>query len=126
MQKYLCDHLYRISTDWAKWRIFFCDERVVDFENDDSTYKYYRDHLIGKAPIYTENIFPINPELPGIHDWFCHGSIRQVKVKVFSDNIKLILVQQYYFVLLFHTSYHFPTTVRPNFESDTSAIPITK
>ncbi|XP_014681290.1 PREDICTED: 6-phosphogluconolactonase-like [Priapulus caudatus] len=63
LQKYLCEHLPRISTDWSKWRIFFCDERLVSFEDNDSTYKYYRDNLIGKAPIHTENIFPINPNL---------------------------------------------------------------
>lgn len=27
---------------WAKWHVYFCDERLVGFDNDDSTYKLYK------------------------------------------------------------------------------------
>lgn len=27
---------------WGKWHVYFCDERLVPFDNDDSTYKLYK------------------------------------------------------------------------------------
>ena len=35
------------GVEWNKWHVFFCDERLVPFENEDSTYKIYRVILIG-------------------------------------------------------------------------------
>ncbi|XP_013421431.1 6-phosphogluconolactonase [Lingula anatina] len=64
LQKHLCNGLPGETTDWTKWHIFFCDERVVPFDNDDSTYKYYRDNLLGKVPLPKENLVPIDPSLP--------------------------------------------------------------
>lgn len=36
--KYLCEILPNIKTDWTKWTIFFCDERVVKSDSADSTF----------------------------------------------------------------------------------------
>lgn len=38
--KYLCETLPNIKTEWSKWTVFFCDERVVDSSDNDSTFGY--------------------------------------------------------------------------------------
>ena len=30
------------SINWLKWAVFFCDERLVEFEADDSTYGQFK------------------------------------------------------------------------------------
>ena len=42
MAKFLCSGLPSIKTDWARWRLFFCDERLVPAEDADSTWGVYR------------------------------------------------------------------------------------
>lgn len=37
-----------IHTDFNKWLFFFCDERVVPYNDTESTYGQYKLHLIGK------------------------------------------------------------------------------
>ncbi|XP_077982926.1 6-phosphogluconolactonase-like [Glandiceps talaboti] len=49
--------------DWAKWRVFFCDERLVPFDNDDSTYKYFKENMFGKVSIPSDQIFIVDPSL---------------------------------------------------------------
>jgi len=63
MATFLCKALPQISTDWPKWKIFFCDERVVPFDNDDSTFKFYRDNVFNKLPLSQDQIVTINPSL---------------------------------------------------------------
>ena len=53
---FLAVGLPNITTDWTKWRLFFCDERVVPSESPDSTFGAYRKSLIGKVPL-SENQF---------------------------------------------------------------------
>lgn len=48
--KYLCNGLPGISTDWNKWKLFFCDERYVDDSDIDSTFGAYKDLLVKKVP----------------------------------------------------------------------------
>ncbi|XP_049819766.1 6-phosphogluconolactonase [Aethina tumida] len=43
--------LPKITTDFEKWKIFFCDERMVPIENPDSTFGFYKKHLIGAGNI---------------------------------------------------------------------------
>ncbi|XP_066153024.1 6-phosphogluconolactonase [Euwallacea fornicatus] len=43
---FLVDGLPKIKTDFSKWRIFFCDERLVPVDNPDSTYGVYKKQLI--------------------------------------------------------------------------------
>lgn len=59
--------LPNISTDWSKWRFFFCDERVVPFDNGESTYGLYKTGLIGTVPITEDQFIKIDPELSGIY-----------------------------------------------------------
>lgn len=65
--QFLSEGLPTISTDWSKWRFFFCDERVVSFENSESTYGLYKENLIGKVPITEDQFIKINPDLSGIN-----------------------------------------------------------
>ncbi|CAG2231446.1 PGLS [Mytilus edulis] len=61
--KYLCNGLPSSKTDWTKWRIFFCDERHVPYDNSECTYTLYKTGLVDKVGMPPENIFPINPDL---------------------------------------------------------------
>ncbi|ESO84989.1 hypothetical protein LOTGIDRAFT_196232 [Lottia gigantea] len=61
--KFLCGGLQKAETDWSKWKIFFCDERHVPFDNPECTYSIYEKNLTSKINFPKENIFPINPEL---------------------------------------------------------------
>ncbi|KAG0720809.1 6-phosphogluconolactonase [Chionoecetes opilio] len=63
MAKFLCVGLPKIQTDWAKWSLFFCDERLVPFSNEDSTYKLYLAGLVGKTPLKEDQFVVINPDL---------------------------------------------------------------
>ncbi len=50
--------------DWHRVRFFFCDERVVPFTSDDSTYKVYREVLVEKVEGIGEDSFvTIDPTL---------------------------------------------------------------
>lgn len=59
----LAQSLPNITTDWSKWYFFFCDERVVPFDSNDSTYGEYKSKLIGKIPVTEEQFIKINPDL---------------------------------------------------------------
>uniref|UniRef100_A0A0B7B4I1 6-phosphogluconolactonase n=1 Tax=Arion vulgaris TaxID=1028688 RepID=A0A0B7B4I1_9EUPU len=61
--KFLCDGLPQATTDWSKWRIFFCDERHVPFSDPECTYSFYKTNLLSKVPLSSDHIFPLNPEL---------------------------------------------------------------
>lgn len=51
MASFLTLGLPKITTDFEKWKIFFCDERMVPIENPDSTFGFYKKHLIGAGNI---------------------------------------------------------------------------
>ncbi|WAR31304.1 6PGL-like protein [Mya arenaria] len=61
--KYLCGGLPGRSTDWSKWRVFFCDERHVQYDSADCTYTPYKEGLVDKVNMNPDNIFPIDPSL---------------------------------------------------------------
>lgn len=65
MVQLLAQSLPNVDTDWSKWYFFFCDERVVPFDSNDSTYGEYRAKLIGKVPITEDQFVKINPDLSG-------------------------------------------------------------
>ncbi|CAD6208497.1 GSCOCG00010497001-RA-CDS [Cotesia congregata] len=60
--KFLAEGLPSITTDWSKWRFFFCDERIVPFDNEDSTYGQYKASLMGKIPITEDQFITIDTE----------------------------------------------------------------
>ncbi|XP_058790565.1 6-phosphogluconolactonase [Phymastichus coffea] len=63
MVKLLTEGLPLISTNWSKWRFFFCDERIVSFEDIESTYGQYKASLIGKIPVTDDQFIKIDPNL---------------------------------------------------------------
>lgn len=63
MVNFLVDGLPTISTDWSKWRFFFCDERIVSFDHAESTYGSYKKSLIGKIPVSEDQFIRVDPEL---------------------------------------------------------------
>lgn len=45
----LCEAPYNKTVDWAKWYIFWADERVVAKSHADSNYKLAKDNLLSKV-----------------------------------------------------------------------------
>ncbi|KAK2189111.1 hypothetical protein NP493_115g10026 [Ridgeia piscesae] len=64
LAKILSDGLPALKTDWSKWRVFFCDERHVPFDDPECTYSVYKKNLLSKVPIQDEYVFPDNPNIP--------------------------------------------------------------
>lgn len=59
------DILPKVRTDFSKWKIFFCDERMVPYDHPESTFGVYKKLLLGKFPGLTEESFvPVNTSLP--------------------------------------------------------------
>ncbi|XP_052187396.1 probable 6-phosphogluconolactonase 1 [Diospyros lotus] len=56
----LCEAPYNKTVDWAKWYIFWADERVVAKNHTDSNYKLAKDGLLSKVPIVPSHIHSIN------------------------------------------------------------------
>lgn len=61
----LAEYLAKVETDWSKWRFFFCDERLVEFSDPESTFAQYRDKFIINLPISEDQFIKINPQLSG-------------------------------------------------------------
>ena len=57
--------LPKIKTVWEKWHFFFCDERVVAFDDPESTYGIYKNSLIGAIPVNEDQFVKVNPQLSG-------------------------------------------------------------
>jgi len=62
----LCKGLPLVKTEWTKWTFIFCDERVVPFDNIDSTFKIYKERLIPLIPVKEEQFIVINPTLSAL------------------------------------------------------------
>ncbi|PSR88381.1 6-phosphogluconolactonase [Actinidia chinensis var. chinensis] len=56
----LCEAPYNKTVDWAKWYIFWADERVVGKSHADSNYKLGKDGLLSKVPIVPSHVHSIN------------------------------------------------------------------
>ncbi|XP_030513571.1 probable 6-phosphogluconolactonase 1 [Rhodamnia argentea] len=56
----LCEAPYNRTVDWAKWYIFWADERVVAKNHTDSNYKLAKDGLLSKVPIIPSHVHSIN------------------------------------------------------------------
>jgi 6-phosphogluconolactonase len=51
------------SVDWTKWRIFFCDERLVPFDDGESTYGYFKRELFDRVNFPPSNVLAIDSSL---------------------------------------------------------------
>ena len=51
------------DVNWKLWRVFFCDERHVPFDNEDSTFAFFKKEFFDKVQFPLENVFPIDPSL---------------------------------------------------------------
>lgn len=56
----LCESPYKRTVDWAKWYVFFADERAIAKNHADSTCKQVRDNLLAKVPIVHSHVYSIN------------------------------------------------------------------
>lgn len=60
----LAEVLPNIKTEWKKWKFFFCDERIVSFDNPESTFGAYRSIVAPQIPELSLNQFvTIDPSL---------------------------------------------------------------
>ncbi|KAJ8760616.1 hypothetical protein K2173_015283 [Erythroxylum novogranatense] len=59
----LCEAPYIKTVDWAKWYIFWADERVVAKSHADSNYKLTKDALLSKVPIVSSHVHSINDSI---------------------------------------------------------------
>lgn len=63
--KYLCEGLPTVDTDWSKWVLAFCDERVVPEDSDDSTFGTYKRQLIPKTQLKESQFVVIKQGVSG-------------------------------------------------------------
>jgi len=63
LAKFLCKGLPSIQTDWARWKIFFCDERLVPEDSADSTWGLYKKQLLELVPLKDEQFLRVRTEL---------------------------------------------------------------
>jgi 6-phosphogluconolactonase len=59
----LCESPYLETVDWARWHVFWADERVVKKDHPDSNYKLAWDGLLSKVPIPSGQVYAINDTL---------------------------------------------------------------
>ncbi|XP_077246298.1 putative 6-phosphogluconolactonase 4, chloroplastic [Tasmannia lanceolata] len=59
----LVESPYFDSIEWAKWHVFWADERVVPKDHADSNYKLAYDGFLSKVPILPGHIYAINESL---------------------------------------------------------------
>ncbi|CAG8469221.1 30218_t:CDS:2 [Gigaspora margarita] len=57
------DLKHRKDIKWDKWEVFFCDERIVPLDHEDSNYFVCKKELFDHVPIPPEKIHTIKPEL---------------------------------------------------------------
>ena len=63
LAKFLCQGLPTIQTDWARWRLFFCDERLVPAGSSDSTWGVYQSSLLPATPLTSDQFLTVNTDL---------------------------------------------------------------
>ncbi|XP_027023670.2 6-phosphogluconolactonase [Tachysurus fulvidraco] len=52
------------NLDCSRWLVGFCDERLVPFDDPESTYGLYKNQLFSKLNLPDDRILAINPSLP--------------------------------------------------------------
>ncbi|KAJ4915683.1 putative 6-phosphogluconolactonase 1 [Raphanus sativus] len=54
---------YNKIVDWAKWYVFWAEERAVAKTHDDSNYKLAKDNLLSKVNVFPRHICSINDRI---------------------------------------------------------------
>lgn len=62
----LCECLQTVDTEWSKWVVAFCDERVVPENDEDSTFGTYKRELIPKTKLVEKQFIKIKQGVSGI------------------------------------------------------------
>jgi len=39
------------GVEWSQWKVFFCDERLVPYSSDDSTYGLYKASILASVVV---------------------------------------------------------------------------
>ncbi|KAL2519261.1 putative 6-phosphogluconolactonase 1 [Abeliophyllum distichum] len=60
LMRKLCEAPFNKTVEWAKWHIFWADERVVAKSHIDSNYKLLKDNLLAKVPTVPSHVHSIN------------------------------------------------------------------
>ncbi|XP_014479719.1 PREDICTED: 6-phosphogluconolactonase [Dinoponera quadriceps] len=55
--------LPKIKTDWSKWRIFLCDERIVEANDERTNLALYKSNFIGKVPVTEDQFIQVDTKL---------------------------------------------------------------
>jgi len=63
LAKFLVAGLPKIATDWTRWRLFFCDERLVPEDSPDSTWGVYQAGLLQVTPLTRDQFLVVNTGL---------------------------------------------------------------
>eukprot|EP00088_Acartia_fossae_P017930 TRINITY_DN20282_c0_g1_i10.p1 TRINITY_DN20282_c0_g1~~TRINITY_DN20282_c0_g1_i10.p1 ORF type:complete len:250 (+),score=64.66 TRINITY_DN20282_c0_g1_i10:64-813(+) len=63
LAKFLCEGLPKIDTEWSRWRLFFCDERLVPEDSADSTWGLYKSKLLPVTPLKEDQFLLVNTSL---------------------------------------------------------------
>ncbi|KAI2810645.1 hypothetical protein BLOT_001808 [Blomia tropicalis] len=78
-----------IKTDWKKWKFFFCDERLVSFNDPESTFGAYRSILVPKITDISLNQFvTIDPSLKA---WSSAYDYLSKMKQIFSRKVEVTL-----------------------------------
>ncbi|XP_055596219.1 6-phosphogluconolactonase [Uranotaenia lowii] len=60
----LSEGMYDLRSDFSRWQIFFCDERIVPEDDKESTYGIYKRDLLDQHPEFPKSAFyPVNCSL---------------------------------------------------------------
>lgn len=62
--KFLATGASASSTDWSKWQLFFCDERYVPDDNEDSNFGQFKKTFIGQTKLNEKQFVTIDAQLP--------------------------------------------------------------
>ncbi len=73
----------RKELNWSSWHVFYCDERHVDFENQDSTHAFYKKEFFDHVPI--QNIYSIDPTVT-VHE-ASEDYVRKIRKLYPGDNL---------------------------------------
>lgn len=61
--RYMATGAQSSTTDWTKWKLFFCDERYVKFDDVESTFGQYRTEFIPKTTLTEAQFVTIDTSL---------------------------------------------------------------